>query len=68
MTIQRMDHVASWSTTSRPRRRSSSSSDSSLQGEGTVEGDWVDRVVGLEGVRAEIAMMETPDGHGGSSW
>jgi catechol 2,3-dioxygenase-like lactoylglutathione lyase family enzyme len=24
----------------------------------------VDRVVGLEGVRAEIAMMETPDGHG----
>jgi len=35
-----------------------------LQGEGTVEGDWVDRVVALEGVRAEIAMMETPDGHG----
>jgi catechol 2,3-dioxygenase-like lactoylglutathione lyase family enzyme len=35
-----------------------------LQGEGTVEGGWVDRVVGLEGVRAEIAMMETPDGHG----
>jgi catechol 2,3-dioxygenase-like lactoylglutathione lyase family enzyme len=24
----------------------------------------VDRVVGLEGVRAEIAMLETPDGHG----
>ena len=24
----------------------------------------MDRVVGLEGVRAEIAMMETPDGHG----
>jgi catechol 2,3-dioxygenase-like lactoylglutathione lyase family enzyme len=35
-----------------------------LQGEGSVEGGWVDRVVGLEGVRAEIAMMETPDGHG----
>jgi catechol 2,3-dioxygenase-like lactoylglutathione lyase family enzyme len=35
-----------------------------LQGEGAVEGGWVDRVVGLEGVRAEIAMMETPDGHG----
>gem|GEM_PF-5396717 len=27
-------------------------------------GGWVDRVVGLEGVRAEIAMVETPDGHG----
>jgi catechol 2,3-dioxygenase-like lactoylglutathione lyase family enzyme len=34
------------------------------QGEGQVEGGWVDRVVGLEGVRAELAMMETPDGHG----
>jgi len=35
-----------------------------LQGEGSVEGGWVDRVVGLEGVRAEIAMMQTPAGHG----
>jgi catechol 2,3-dioxygenase-like lactoylglutathione lyase family enzyme len=35
-----------------------------LQGEWSVEGGWVDRVVGLEGVRAENAMMETPDGHG----
>jgi catechol 2,3-dioxygenase-like lactoylglutathione lyase family enzyme len=35
-----------------------------LQGECTVEGRWVDRVVGLEGVRADIAMMQTPDGHG----
>jgi catechol 2,3-dioxygenase-like lactoylglutathione lyase family enzyme len=34
------------------------------QGETPVEGEWVDRIVGLEGVRAEIAMMETPDGHG----
>jgi catechol 2,3-dioxygenase-like lactoylglutathione lyase family enzyme len=34
-----------------------------LQGEGAVEGGWVDRVVGLEGVRAEIAMVETADGH-----
>ncbi len=38
-----------------------------LQGEGPVEGGWVDRVVGLEGVRAEIAMVETPDGTDGSS-
>ncbi len=35
-----------------------------LQGEASVQGGWVDRVVGLEGVRAEIAMLETPDGHG----
>jgi catechol 2,3-dioxygenase-like lactoylglutathione lyase family enzyme len=35
-----------------------------LQGEGPVEGRWVDRVVGLEGVGADVAMMQTPDGHG----
>jgi catechol 2,3-dioxygenase-like lactoylglutathione lyase family enzyme len=35
-----------------------------LQGEAPVEGDWVDRVVGLEGVRAQIVMLRTPDGHG----
>jgi hypothetical protein len=29
-----------------------------------VDGDWVDRVVGLEGVRTEVAMLQTPDGHG----
>jgi catechol 2,3-dioxygenase-like lactoylglutathione lyase family enzyme len=35
-----------------------------LIGEATVEGDWVDGVVGLNGVRTAIAMLETPDGHG----
>src|SRR5256885_14715605 len=34
-----------------------------LEGEAPVEGPWVDRVVGLNGVRADIAMMRTPDGH-----
>jgi len=33
-------------------------------GEGPVEGDWVDRVVGLDGVRVDVAMLQTPDGHG----
>ena len=35
-----------------------------LQGEGQVEDGWVDRVVGLEGIRVEYAMLDTPDGHG----
>jgi catechol 2,3-dioxygenase-like lactoylglutathione lyase family enzyme len=35
-----------------------------IEGETTVEGRWVDRVVGLEGVRSDIVMMRTPDGHG----
>ena len=35
-----------------------------LEGRTTVEGDSVDRVVGLQGIRSDIAMMRTPDGHG----
>ncbi|MGH2833476.1 MAG: VOC family protein [Solirubrobacteraceae bacterium] len=35
-----------------------------LQGEASVEGHWVDRIVGLQGARADIAMMQTPDGNG----
>jgi catechol 2,3-dioxygenase-like lactoylglutathione lyase family enzyme len=35
-----------------------------LEGEVTVEGSWAGRVVGLDGVRSDIAMMRTPDGHG----
>jgi catechol 2,3-dioxygenase-like lactoylglutathione lyase family enzyme len=35
-----------------------------LEGETTVEGPSVDRVVGLAGVRSDIAMLRTPDGHG----
>jgi len=35
-----------------------------LEGEATVEGPSVDRIVGLDGVRSDIAMLRTPDGHG----
>lgn len=35
-----------------------------LEGTGPIEGLWADRTVGLDGVRSEIAMMRTPDGHG----
>ena len=35
-----------------------------LEGETTVEGPSVDLTVGLDGVRSDIAMMRTPDGHG----
>src|SRR6266576_4519251 len=33
-------------------------------GESPVEGEWVDRIVGLEGIRVDTALMETPDGNG----
>jgi catechol 2,3-dioxygenase-like lactoylglutathione lyase family enzyme len=35
-----------------------------LLGEASVEGRWVDRIVGLEGVRADTGLMQTPDGDG----
>ena len=35
-----------------------------LEGRTPLEGAAVDRTVGLDGVRTEIAMMRTPDGHG----
>ncbi len=35
-----------------------------LEGQTQVEGAFVDRTVGLEGVRADIAMMRVPDGQG----
>ena len=35
-----------------------------LEGETTVEGPLVDRLVGLQNVRATLVLMRTPDGHG----
>ena len=35
-----------------------------LEGEMTVEGHSVDRLIGLQNVRATLASMRTPDGHG----
>jgi catechol 2,3-dioxygenase-like lactoylglutathione lyase family enzyme len=35
-----------------------------LEGEAAVEGESVDQLVGLDGVRADVAVVRTPDGHG----
>ena len=34
-----------------------------LEGKAPIEGSWADRVNGIEGLRVDIAMMRTPDGH-----
>ncbi|MCB0184801.1 MAG: hypothetical protein KDE31_11070, partial [Caldilineaceae bacterium] len=34
-----------------------------LEGRGTIEGEWAGRVTGLGDQHVEIAMMVTPDGH-----
>jgi catechol 2,3-dioxygenase-like lactoylglutathione lyase family enzyme len=35
-----------------------------LEGETTVEGGWAERVVGLENMKVDVAMVKTPDGQG----
>ena len=64
MTIQRMDHVGIVVDDLAAATAFFVELGLELQGEGSVEGDWVDRIVGLEGVQSEFAMMETPHGHG----
>ena len=64
MTIQRMDHVGIVVDDLAAATEFFVELGLELQGEGSVEGGWVDRVVGLDNVRAEIAMLQTPDGHG----
>jgi catechol 2,3-dioxygenase-like lactoylglutathione lyase family enzyme len=64
MTIQRMEHVGIVVDDLAAATAFFVELGLELQGEWPVEGDWVDRIVGLEGVRAEAAMLETPDGHG----
>jgi len=64
MTIQRMEHVGIVVDDLAAATEFFVELDLVLQGEGPVEGRSVDRVVGLEGVRADIAIMQTPDGKG----
>ncbi|MFF2493515.1 VOC family protein [Agromyces sp. NPDC058064] len=35
-----------------------------VEGRAPIEGTWADQTVGLDGVRSEIAVLVTPDGHG----
>jgi catechol 2,3-dioxygenase-like lactoylglutathione lyase family enzyme len=35
-----------------------------IEGQMPIEGPWVDRVNGIEGIQVDIVMMRTPDGHG----
>jgi catechol 2,3-dioxygenase-like lactoylglutathione lyase family enzyme len=35
-----------------------------LEGKGPIEGRWVERVIGIDGVRQDVAMLRTPDGNG----
>jgi catechol 2,3-dioxygenase-like lactoylglutathione lyase family enzyme len=64
MTIQRMDNILIVVEDLEAAKAFFGEVGMELEGETQVEGPWVDKVVGLDGVRADIAMLRTPDGHG----
>jgi catechol 2,3-dioxygenase-like lactoylglutathione lyase family enzyme len=64
MTIQRMDHVSVVVDDLEAAKAFFVELGMELEGEAPIEGPWVDRVNGLDGVRVDIAMMRTPDLHG----
>jgi catechol 2,3-dioxygenase-like lactoylglutathione lyase family enzyme len=65
MTIQRMDHVGVVVDDLGAAVDFFRELGLSPQGDGTVQGSWVDRIIGLEGAVVDFAMMKTPDGKGG---
>ena len=64
MTIKRMDHVSVVVDDLEAAKAFFAELGMELEGEAPIEGRSVDRVNGLDGVRVDIAMMRTPDGHG----
>jgi catechol 2,3-dioxygenase-like lactoylglutathione lyase family enzyme len=65
MTLQRMDNVLIVVDDIEAAKAFFAELGLELEGETTVEGTWVDRAIGLNDVRADIATLRTPDGHGG---
>jgi catechol 2,3-dioxygenase-like lactoylglutathione lyase family enzyme len=63
MTIQRMDNVGIVVDDLEAAIAFFGELGMELEGKAQIEGRWADRTVGLEGVRSDIAMMRTPDGH-----
>jgi catechol 2,3-dioxygenase-like lactoylglutathione lyase family enzyme len=64
MAIQRMDHVSVVVDDLAAAIAFFVELGMELEGKAPIEGESVDRLNGLDGVRVDIAMMRTPDGQG----
>ena len=64
MTLRRMDNVLIVVEDLEAAKAFFTELGMELVGETTVEGPWAGQVIGLDGVRSDLAMMRTPDGHG----
>lgn len=62
MTIQRVDHVGVVVEDLPAAIEFFTQLGMESQGEGSVGGELVDRIVGLEGIQVEMAMLKTPGG------
>ncbi|MHC5797182.1 VOC family protein [Lacisediminihabitans sp. FW035] len=63
MTVQRMDNVAIVVDDLHAAVAFFAALGLELEGRAEIEGPWADLTVGLDGIRSEIAMIRTPDGH-----
>ena len=64
MAIQRMDHVSVVVDDLETATAFFAELGMEVEGQAPVEGPWVDRINGIDGVRVDIVMLRTPDGHG----
>jgi catechol 2,3-dioxygenase-like lactoylglutathione lyase family enzyme len=64
MTIKRLDHISVVVDDLPAAIAFFTALGMTVEGESPVEGPWVDRVNGIEGIQVDIVMMQTPDGHG----
>jgi catechol 2,3-dioxygenase-like lactoylglutathione lyase family enzyme len=64
MTIKRLDHVSIVVDDLAAAVAFFTALGMTVEGEAPIEGPWVDRVNGMEGIQVDIVMMQTPDGQG----
>src|SRR5436190_8135424 len=64
MTIKRLDHVSVVVDNVEAAVDFFTMLGMTKVGSAPIEGEWVDRINGIENVQVDIVMMRTPDGHG----
>ena len=64
MTIKRLDHVSIVVDDLAAAIAFFTALGMTKEGEAPIEGEWVDRINGISGIRVDIVMMATPDGNG----
>jgi catechol 2,3-dioxygenase-like lactoylglutathione lyase family enzyme len=64
MTVQRLEHIGVVVDDLAAATAFFTALGLELEGQASVEGDPVDRINGLEGVRADVVILRTPDGTG----